>query len=171
MTAQGQNAAAGPSHVAHQQLQYRRCPDELSSCRMLGPADGIAECRSPFTSGVSAQVVRNPVELFGAYAANFFHHLGYVTSKMPLENLEHAAWMLQALINCVPLALRAAELRRGLGVRFGNAMPPVLFELCLLIPPSWPFVLTLLRHPAAEQSVQILRVSIILAKDRGRIRI
>jgi hypothetical protein len=64
-----------------------------------------------------------------------------------------------------------SERRGALGVRFGNVMCPMLLEFCVLIAPSWPFVLALFRDPAAEKPIQILRVSIIFAKNGGCIRV
>ena len=53
VSAQRQNAAAGPSDISEQQLQNRRGADDLHAVRVLRPADRVADgcgflrCRTP----------------------------------------------------------------------------------------------------------------------------
>src|SRR5262249_45152031 len=111
---------------------------------------------------------RNPIELFRAYPANFFHHLGRVSRKMPLENLEYTACILQGVVGCMRLD-PGSEYCRPFGVRFGNWLTSKLYKARSLVAPGGPFVLALFRCPAAEESVQILGVSVVLAKNCRRI--
>ena len=93
--AQGQDAAAGPAHVAQQRLQDRGGADVLHADGVLGPADAVHERGGPLPAGVLRDQPGDLGELLRRDAADFLDELRGVPGEVPLEHLEHAARMLQ----------------------------------------------------------------------------
>ena len=88
--AQRENAAAGPAHVAEQQLDDRRTADVLNTDGMLRPADRIHPCRGALATAVRGDRLAHLGELFRGHAADPLHHLRRVPSVVSLENLKDA---------------------------------------------------------------------------------
>ena len=154
MAAQGHDAAAGTAHISKQQLDDRCRTNALDTGRVLGPSDGIAESAGLLTPGVLGQRVGYFQKQRRRNAASCFHHLGRIAREVPLQNLEHAARMLQGWVgvfrlNRLPLNWLRVGLAR-LPFTAGRRGINSFIHPCLRV------VLTLLRVPTAKDPIQVL---------------
>ena len=112
VAAQGHDAAAGPAHVAQQQLDDGGGADELDAVGVVGPAHGVGEGAGPLLPRVGAERLGDLQELLPGHAADLLHQLGGVAAEVPLEELEHAAGVLEGRGRC------------GAGCRGTSLAPP-----------------------------------------------
>ena len=101
VSAQGIHAAAGASHVAHQQLQHRRGADDLRAEAVLRPADGVDDGRHLLHVSILAdggEHVGSLQELVFGNAGDALDHLRRVARVLLLQQLIDAARMLQRQI-------------------------------------------------------------------------
>ncbi len=96
--AQREDATAGPADVAEQGLQDRGGADVLHADAVVGPADGVTECRRALAPAVAGDRVGDLRELRRLDAADVLHHLRGVAGEVPLEDLVDAARVLQRLV-------------------------------------------------------------------------
>ena len=107
MPAQGKNSAARAADVAQQQLQNRRRANDLHALGVLRPSHGVADgCGFVRTRGIAKclgdfqeQLLRNPRMPLDQFRR--------VARKMPSQNLEDAAGVLQRGIGFVLVHLRS----------------------------------------------------------------
>ncbi len=111
--AQGEDAAAGPADVAEQGLQDRGRPDDLHAGRVVGPADGVAERARALAAGVLGEGLRHAQEVLLRHAAHLGDELRCVAGEVALEDLEHAARVLEGLV-ALGLGLHGRAARTGL---------------------------------------------------------
>ena len=142
----------GPSDIAQQQLQNRRRADDLHALGVLRPAHGVADRRRSSPDRMPTQnasaTFRNS---FLRHAAVLLHHLRRVAREMPLQNLEHAARVLQRRIGFVDRCVLPASPPRSLpwpppaSEWPGAASCLSSFLRCALVEPGLGIVLLLLR--------------------------
>src|SRR5438067_1083719 len=171
VTAQRHDAAAGPPHVAEQQLDDRGRADVLHADGVLRPADRVAEGAGALAARVPAQLLGDADDQIGRDAADLADELRRVARIVPAQDLVDAARVLQRLVALYLRHALAADLAFRsagndllvTGSRNRSVDPFVL--------PRGGVVLALLLVPAAEQAAQILGVLVILADDHRRVRV
>src|SRR4029079_6668743 len=89
---------AGPAHVAEQQLDDRRGPDELHADGVLGPAHRVHDCGGAGAAGRGGPGLGDVEELLPRDAADLLDDLRRVAGEVPLEDLVDAARVLQRLL-------------------------------------------------------------------------
>ena len=174
MSAQGEDAAAGPPDIAEQQLQDRRRANDLHALGVLRPSHGVADGAGLLRPGGIAEGFRNFVEQLLRNAGVAFDQFRRVAREVPPQDLEDAARMLQRGIGLV-LARSCPLRRRGLcrdrlPRRSGRACsPPAFFLLRSFVEPGIRIVFLLLLVPAGEDAAQVFGVAEIFANDHGRV--
>src|SRR5262249_11501356 len=98
VTTQGHDPSTGTAEVAEKQLQQRRAADDLWAVGVLRPGDRVGERARPLGTRVFEQRLRYGEEGLPGTAGDPLHHLGRVAAEVALENLEHAALVLQRLV-------------------------------------------------------------------------
>ena len=81
VAAHGHDAAAGPAHVAQQQLQDAGGADHLHAGRVLRPADRVDDRAGALAAGILAQHLRDPDDLLGRAAADLRHDFRRVAAR------------------------------------------------------------------------------------------
>ena len=178
MAAQGHNAAAGPAHVAEQQLQDAGSAYDLHAGGVLRPAQRVGNASGPLASRVAAEQFRDAHKLFRLAAAHLGNDLWGVAGEVPAQNLHNAARMLQGRVarcGCYVLvrrgicfaaailgvATRAVRVFRGLRLR--RMLRPVLLCVAgrgLLVAPMAPLGIigVVLLVEAAKHACQIFGI-------------
>src|SRR5947208_10701012 len=139
---------------------------------MLRPAHGI-------TDGGSLVGARSGSERFGSFqeyvlrhTAIALNHLGRVALEVALQHLENAARMLQGRIRFVlPRVLGFAATIFAVSstdLGMSRSLAAVLLGSALIQPAFW-VVLLFLCIPTGEESVEVLGIAEVFAKNRGRI--
>ena len=176
VAAQGEDAAAGATDVAEKLLDDGGGTDVLHPDRVLGPADRVTEGRGAIGARVVAQRLAHLEESSQRHAAHLLDNLGRVPAVVPLEDLEHAAGMLQRRVGlggaCRPTGSHGSRGSRRSRHRFVDVHADrrrLLLDTAVL--PGAVVVLRAARVPAREQTVQVLGVAEVLADDRGRVRV
>ena len=98
MPAQREDAAAGTTDIAQQQLDDRGATDVLNADGMLRPAHRIHPCGGAVATAVGGDRIADLHELIGGDAADLLHHLRRVPRVMSLEDLKDAEGVLQRLV-------------------------------------------------------------------------
>src|SRR2546421_4064089 len=98
MAPEGEDPAPRPPDVAEQELDDRRGPDVLDADAVLRPADGVDECRGPVAPGVGAQLLSHSEEERPRDAAGLLDGLRGVAGVVALEDLVHAAGVLEGRV-------------------------------------------------------------------------
>ena len=175
VAAQGHDAAARPADVAQQRLQDRRRADVLDADGVMGPADGVAErpgaladpsCRTaaPATFG----------EQLGRDAAGLAHHLRRVPGEVPLEDLVHAARVLQGLVAVCVVAGRGARRARRRSRRSSSparGRRPTAARRAAGVLPRRRVVRAGLGVEPGEDAAELLGVDVVVIDDGGGIRV
>src|SRR5205823_4274695 len=105
--AQRHDAAPGPAHVARELRQQRTAADDLHAVGMLRPGYRVRERAGAVAARVFEQHLGDLQELLLRRAADLLYHLRRVAAEVFLQELEHAARMLE----------RRVRLRRALAQR------------------------------------------------------
>src|SRR5205807_2357409 len=95
VAAERHDAAARTAEVAEQELQQRAAADDLYAVGVLGPGDRVGERAGPVSTRVRQERLGHLDDLLLRRAADPLHHLRRVAAVVPLEELEHAVWVLQ----------------------------------------------------------------------------
>ena len=93
--AQRDHTASGSADIAQQQLNDRPGADVLRPHRVLRPAHAVDQRSGTLAAGVLRPRRGDLQELVGGHAADPLDHLRCVARVMPLEDLVHAARVLQ----------------------------------------------------------------------------
>ncbi len=99
VAAQGQDPTAGPPDVAQQQLEDGRGADVLNANGVLGPSHRVDERRRALRPRVRAQRLRHLPEVGPGDAADPLHDLRGVAVEVALQDLEHAARVLEVEVH------------------------------------------------------------------------
>ena len=113
VAAQGHNAAAGPTHVAEQQLQDSGSTYYLHAGGVLRPSQRISDAGGPLASGVAAEQFRHAHKFFHRTAAHLGDDLRRVACKVPTQDLHDATRILQGRVDRFACHVLG---RRGFGV-------------------------------------------------------
>ena len=138
VAAEREDAAAGPAHVAEQQLQHRGGADHLHAGGVLRPPDRVTERRRPLAARVGDQRLGHAQEVLLRDAAHLLDHLGRVAREVLHQLAEDGARVLERLV-----ALDRALVHPGAGV-LAEGLGRVLAhagrsrELAALVPPASP---------------------------------
>ena len=168
MSAQRHDAAAGTADVAEQQLKDRCGADDLRPGRMLRPPDGVAD-RSRLVGPRPIDVVTGDArEHVARRTADAFDELRRVTREVLLQQLVHAARMLERIVAIgadqagrLPAACvteQTVPARRRLAALSGR--------LHALVQPGARVVLPLLLVPSGKEPVEILGIAEVFTDDR-----
>ena len=115
MAAQREDPASRTPDVAEQGLQDTGGANDLNACRVLRPADRVADRAGPLASRIVTEQLCRLYQLFGGASADFGHGFGRIAGKMAAQQLHHAVRVLQRFV-----AWRlAARFLRGLGALRG----------------------------------------------------
>src|SRR5947209_7135956 len=98
VTAKCKDPTAGPADVAQELLEYRRGANDLDTYRMLGPRHCVGEGGSALPTGVVDNGLSYLEKAFLWDSADTLDHLRCVARVVSLENLQHAAWILESWI-------------------------------------------------------------------------
>ena len=91
VSAQRQDAAARPAHVAEQHLHDRRGADDLHAGRVVRPADRVADGGRPLRSRIVGERLAEFHERVARRAADALDHLGRVAGIMAFQDLVDGA--------------------------------------------------------------------------------
>ena len=133
VSAQREDAAAGPADVAEQQLQDRRRADDLHADRMLRESDRVADRRGAVRPRARGVAIGDLEERLARDAADALDHLRRVAREVPDE-----------------LLIDVARMRAATRSRRGR---PSSSDVVL---PRRRVVRARVRLPAGEESVEIL---------------
>ena len=172
--AQGEHAAARPADVAQQQLDDRTGADVLRADAVLRPSDAVDQRRGALPVRVRRPRLADRPELLRRRAADALDHLRGVAGEVPLEDLEHAARVLQrrvlgdAVGGVVERSPARPRLHRARLLLVLGRVAGVLVDLTrALVLPAAAVVRRRVGVVTTEQPVQILRVP-VLVRDEGR---
>ena len=114
VAAHGHDAAAGPAHVAEQQLQDAGGADDLHAGGVLRPADGVDDGAGALAAGIRAEQLGHLDHLLRRAAAHVGDGLRRVAGEMSSQQLHHAARVLQRRVARRPAGrLLPSHLRAG----------------------------------------------------------
>src|ERR687897_3646262 len=169
--AQRHDAAARTPDVAQEELQDRGRTDDLHALGMLRPADRVAQRRGLLPSRVLGQGPGYLEESLLRGAADLLDHLGRVPGEVALEDLEHAARVLQRHVGRprhTGMHLPALSLT-GLA-HYASLAPPDggVIDRVSLVTPARRVVQFAIFVPTGEQARGVGFLE-ILGYDRGRV--
>ena len=90
--------AAGPAHVAEQELEQGAAADHLRAVGVLGPPDGVGPPGGPVPPRVLQHRLGHLEERLLGATGYLLHHLGRVPAEVALHYLEHATRVPEGLV-------------------------------------------------------------------------
>ena len=181
VASQGEDAAAGTSHIPKEQLDDRCATDVLHADGVLRPTNGVDPCGGPLAPAVGGDRFAHLGELIRRHAADLLDHLRRVSRVVTLQYLKDAERVFQAFVApdlavwqrravTSKLVPSPARLRAGLPVRH-RARSRGCGGLHALVRPARRVIRSRLRIEAREEAAQLIGVLEVLADDRRSVRV
>ena len=171
MSAHRHDAAAGPAHVAEQQLEDAGGADGLHAGGVLRPPDRVDDRRRPLASGIFAERLRDLDEIFAAAAGDRGYHRRRIAGVVAPQDVQDTARVLQCRVGRGRHILDEPQpLAEGLRLDLFRRVGLRDVSLSRVVPgrPAG-IVAAAVGMKAVEQSAVVLGVNEVVRDNRGGI--